>query len=251
MRFSICLIFILMTTVAQARIYNTQTDKMAVYVRGSLDQSSVDNTLATESQGNGVNLSAKYPYKVSGELGMAFSNPFMSIRPAIEIIRPPEIESSSGRRASDDVELYTVKSELSILAPKISFDANIHVWQTARLYLSAAYGYAMLTGRNSYSINATGTSQFGGLTDFHEELTGTSALYEGSLGYESLLSDTTTFAVEGGYRSLVFDSVEYKTGVTNFQGSKNSGQSALNMNGKKRSIDLSGIVIGLSFRFWL
>lgn len=251
MRLGLGLLLIIFGCSAHARTFSTQSDTFAVFVRGSLDLSSSDNTLASQSAGTGAFVNSKFPYKVSGEFGTVFARPFFNIRTGFEVIHPPEIENISGRRSSDDVELYTLKNNTTVFIPKITMEANIKTWPVSRLFLSGGYGYAMLSARNSYTINSTGNTQFGGLTSFDEDLTGISTLYEGGVGFESLLSDASTFVIEAGYRSLIFDQIDFKNSTTNFKGSYNSGQTALTTDGKARSLDLSGFTMALSFRFWL
>lgn len=251
MRWGFCFLLILIGLTAEARNFSTQNEKFAVYIRGSLDPAAVENTLVTESKGSGVNLSAKNPYKFSGELGVFFASPIVNIRGGIEYVRPYAIEAAKGLRASDETEMYSLDSEVSVVAPKITLELNLKSGATSRFFLSGGYGYAMMTARNAYTMTSAGTSQFNGLTDFREDLKGTTSLFEGTLGYENVLADTTTFVIEGGYRSLIFEDIEYTNSPTNFQGGMYSGRPALNSDGRKRSLDLSGIIAALSFRFWL
>lgn len=240
---------LLATTEAQARTFNVVNDTFAVYLRGALDTAPLENTLANESAGSQTQVDVEHEKKISGELGVFIASPELNIRMGLEFIRPPEAENVLGTRTTDGAQMYAVKSEVSVLAPKVSIESNLKRWPEARVFISAGYGYAMLTAMNSYSIYDS--PQYSGLTDFKEELTATGTLLEGTIGYENLLADTTTFVLEAGYRSLKFDSIDYKKATTNFQGNVNGGQKALNTAGHPRTLDLSGVIFAISFRFWM
>lgn len=245
----ILLLSFFLSSVAHARIFNVVNDTFAVYLRGSLDSAPFENTLASESAGTLTEVKIEHEKKISGELGVVFTSPQVNFRMGLDFIRPPEAENVKGIRTTDSAEVYTMKSEMSVLAPKISLEANLRRWPQARLFMSAGYGYALLTAMNSYSI--TDSPHFSGLTDFKEELTATGTLLEGTLGYENLLADTTTFVLEAGYRSLKFPSIDYRKATTNFQGSVSGGQPALKTDGSARELDLSGVIFAFSFRFWM
>lgn len=234
---------------AHARTFNVVNDNFAVYIRGTLDTTPLENTLANESAGLQTEVDVEHEKKISGELGVIMTSPQLNIRMGLEFIRPPEVEDVHGTRTTDGVQMYAVKSEVSVLSPKVTIESNLKRWPEARVFISGSYGYAMLTAMNSYSIY--NSAQYSGLTDFSEELKATGNLIEGTIGYENILADTTTFVLEAGYRSLKFDSIDYKKATTNFQGSVSGGEKALQTNGDPRTLDMSGVIFAISFRFWM
>lgn len=245
--FFLCLMVINRT---EARVFNVGNDTFAVYVKGALDNSEFENTLVTESSGAGSTVQADIPRKLSGELGVFFANAILNFRLGVEYLRPNDLENQSGLRSSNEENLYSLDSEISVIIPKVTVEGNLERWQTGRYFIAGSFGQATLVARNEYSFTTAGSTLYG-LNSFHEDLTATGNLIEGSLGLETLLADTTTMVFEAGYRSLLFESAELRTGTTNFQGTLNSGQSVKTSAGKNRTLDLSGIFLGFTFRFYL
>jgi hypothetical protein len=66
-----------------------------------------------------------------------------------------------------------------------------------------------------------------------------------------LLSDTTTYAFEFGYRYLKIDNMKYSGDANVFGTAHTSGEAMKTLAGADRNIDLSGIYISMSFRFYL
>jgi hypothetical protein len=240
---------LLLSTVCEARVFNIDKESFAAYLKGSYGPSAVVNTLNSESKGNNVALDSNHSYNLSGEFGFVYATPGVDLRFGLEVIRPPDVKDASGTDASG-TSLYSLTSEMSILAPKVSMEFTLKTWAVSKMFLVVGAGYASLAARNSYAFTSAGSTQFS-LADFYEDLRAGAPLYEGSLGFESLLTDTTTYVVEAGYRALNFTSVKHNSDITTFQGAVTKGTAATNMDGTDRTLNLNNYFIGLSLRFWL
>ncbi len=127
--------FLFLSSTAQAKTFNVVNDTFAVYLKGSLDTVPFENTLATESAGTLTRVTVEHEKKISGELGVFLASPQFNLRMGLEFIRPPEVENAKGIRSTDGAEVYTMKSELSVLVPKIAVEVNLRRWPQARLFL--------------------------------------------------------------------------------------------------------------------
>ncbi len=247
--FGVFLAFASFVPLAQARVFEIEKESFAAYLRGSFSPTPLINTLNSDSKGNGVNLDSQHPYNISGEFGFVYSTPSVDLRFGLEVIRPPDLKAQSGVDAGA-TNLYSLTSEVSVLAPKISAEFTVKKWTESKLYVQLGAGYASLAARNSYAFTAAGKTQFG-LNDFYEDLRAGAPLYEGSFGFESYLTNATTYVIEGGYRALNFTSVKHNSVVTTFQGPVTKGSAATNMDGSNRSFNLSNYFVGFALRFWL
>ena len=225
-------------------------ESFAAYLKGGYWTQAIKNTALSDSSGTGVTLDAEFKSNLTGEFGFVYSNGRINFLFGLEVIRPAPIVSRKGTDVAG-TELYDVSSEVSAYAPKLGIEISFYQGATSRACLGGAFGTATLTGRNSYVLTADGTAAFAGVVDFYEDLRSTAPLTEGSLGYEMLMADTTTFNLEAGYRSLSFTAITHNRDVTSFQGPIIKGDAATNMDGSKRTMNLSGPFIALSFRFWL
>ena len=232
----------------QAKVFNISNESFAAYIRGTAGPS-LDNTLAKNSSGSGATVDSEHSRNLSGEFGFLYASPIITAKFGIEIVRPFDIKDTPGISAAG-VDLYTMSSEISVMIPKAGLEFNLYNWPTSRLLLSGTAGYASLVARNSYTMTAAGTAATG-VTDFNEDMRASVPTYEGSLGYEHLLTDSTTIAIEGGYRSLVFDEVSFNSDTTNFQGAVSKDDRAKNMDGTRRTLDMSNYFLGLYLRFWI
>lgn len=237
-------------SLSPARVFSAKDERFAAYVRGSYAPMSFENTLNSGSHGTGSTLDSSNPYNLSGEFGFIYSVENVGFRFSLEVIRPPDKKNESGTDSGGE-SLYTLTSEVSVVAPKIGMDLTLKRWNINRFYLGVAAGYASLAARNAYSMTAAGTTQYSGLTDFSEDLRAGAPIYEGLLGYESLLNDTTTVAIETVYRNLVFKDVKHNKDVTNFKGSFVKGDAAVNDDGSVRTLNFSQFYFGVNVRFWV
>lgn len=241
-------LLLLLSTSAQARVFNINKETSAAYflVTGG---SSMIGTSAVDGEGNsGISFSGGVNYNYSGEFGFLYSRPNASMRFGLEILKPAVLESNA--KDSGGSAVYSAKSDIFGYAPKITLEVNLHGTNTYRSFVAATAGYANVTMKNDYTM-AAGQTVYPGLADHSAESKGSGTLLSASLGYEGILTDTTTIMVEFGYRQLKIDNLKYSKDVTTFSGSKTSGDSVLTSSGKQRELDFSGGFISIGFRFYL
>ena len=134
---ALALMVLILPGLAKARTFNLLNDDFALYVKGSVDTKSYKNTLVSDSNGAGINMDSEGTNKISGEFGIFFAEPKLNVRLGIEYLRPHALEDKQGLRATDDVLMYTMKSELSVLAPKIVVELNLQRSATSRLSIAS------------------------------------------------------------------------------------------------------------------
>lgn len=235
---------------SQARVFNVKDEQFAAYVRGTLAPLAFENTLNSGSHGTGSTLDSSSPYNLAGEFGFIYGTEKMNFRFGLEVIHPPDKKNEIGS-SSSGVSLFSLTSELSVVAPKLGIDFTLTYWNTGRVYTGLAVGYASLAARNSYSLTTAGTAQYSGLTEFDEDLRAGAPIYEGLIGFETLFNDTTTLAIEAAYRNLMFKDIKHNKDGANFQGSFAKGDPALNDNGSNRTLNLSQFYFAANCRFWI
>lgn len=246
----ICFVAVMFFSVAsQARVFDFRKESFAGYIRGTYNNQILVNTLLSESHGNNVSLADEFSSTLSGEFGFIYSTGSVQMRFAFEVLRPPEIKTSGMSNAQ--AELYAMTSELSVYAPKLGLEVAVWKRPRQRFLLWGAVGSASLMGRNSYVLTPAGEVQFAPVTEHYEDLRGTASLFEGGMSYESLISDATTWVLEGGYRQLKFDKITHNRDVRSFSGNYQKGDTARNMDGKDRAVDLSQAYLAIAFRFWI
>ncbi|MFN7826048.1 MAG: hypothetical protein ACK5P6_11880 [Pseudobdellovibrionaceae bacterium] len=252
MKTSLFFFLMLSTSIAQARVFQINSESFATYLRGTYGMA-FTNTVISDSNttvAEPITLEDEYKYNFSGEFGFTYASPYMSLRIGGELIRPPEMSGLEGLNAGGTA-LYTMKSQTTVFIPKAGFEFHLKRWPTARFFLYTGVGSASLKSANTYTLTTTGGTTYSPLTDFTEELKATALMYEGSFGYEGLLADATTFVFEAGYRALDFKELKHTKGVTNFQGTVAEGDVATNADGTDRRFNLSNYYFSLAFRWWL
>jgi hypothetical protein len=233
-----------------ARVFNFGQENFAGYIRGTYGGSGKSNTMLSESSGNDLTLDSSYANVSGGEFGFVYASQVVNTRIGFELIRPPDLKDRSATNAAE-AQLYTVTSETTIFIPKIVFEVEMKRWSKYRMMLNLGAGTASLTGRNSYVLTDAGGTELAPIVEHYEDLRGNALMYEGSVVFEGLLSDTTTYMLEAGYRSLNFTTITHNRDVATFSGTVVKGDSAVNMDGSKRTLNLTQIYYALGFRFWV
>ncbi|MDG0815578.1 hypothetical protein [Bdellovibrio svalbardensis] len=241
------LALIFLSASAEARIFDLGRENIAAYFGFTGGTSAVGQSAFENEAGSSVTISNEVKYNYSGEFGVVYSTPIASVRFGFEFLKPQSLENLVGKNATTD--LYTETSDILGYIPKITFDINLRKTADSRSFISATAGYATVTLKNSYTLTAAGQAAYPGMDD-KMEAKGTGILYGASLGHESFLTDTTTMLFEFGYRKLNIEDLKYTRSGSYFGTAHNDGDAVLN-NGSQRNIDLSGMFLGLSFRFYM
>jgi hypothetical protein len=238
----------LIGSVAQARVFNMAKESFAPYLRGTYTPLSMTDGVYSDALGANSTAETKMKYDAAGEFGFIYGTPYLNMRFGLEYLMIPRVSENAVN--SSGTALYAIDSQATVLTPKLDFEIPLRSWQTARLFLMFGGGYANLSSKTSYAFTSTGTTQYS-LADFSESMKASTFMGETAVGFEGLMSDTTTYAFELGYRYMNFTSMKYSGSTTGFQGAVGTGDTALNSDGSKRTLNLSNIFVGFSFRFWL
>lgn len=239
--------------VAEARVFSFKNDGFVPYFKGGYNPTERQNTLLSESSSvPSIELDYQdaFTSDQSIEFGFGWAGPKTTLRFGLEIVRPVPIENQTAKSTAAGLDLYSYTSEASAVIPKVVIEGHLYYFSISRFNLFLGAGYADLVARNSYVFLADGISQYG-VADFAEDLRGKATSLEAGVSWECLLADTTTFQLDAGYRSLEFTEVTYGKDVTNFQGTYAKDSVALNSDGTKRTLDLSGPFVNLALKFYI
>lgn len=248
MKVTLFLSILFLTSLAQARVFNINKESFAAYFLATTGASTLGTSAVDDESSQTVTFNEKTEYNFTGEFGLVYSRPYISLRFGFEILRPWLLETIANDGTDD---LYTAKVDLLGYVPKVTAEINLQGSSTYRSFLSVSAGTANLTMKNDYALTAAGNTAFPGVADYSVEAKGTGTLLGASLGYEGFMTDTTTILVEFGYRQLLIDNMKYTKDVTTFTGAKQSGDELLRVDGEKRSFDFTGGFISLGFRFYM
>lgn len=245
------IIFLLFSSeISEARVFSFSNESFAGYIRTGYGLG-LENGAMSKSNGTAgtpADSTIKFPYNLSGEFGFVYSGSHINFRFGIEVLRPQTIDTAG---TNGGTELYDLKSEASVVIPKLGLEFNFIKTPWHRVYMYMAGGSASLAARNAYTLTAAGDAAYNPIDDFYEDLRGTATTYEGSFGYEGLLADTTTWSIELGYRSLNFTRITHNRAANTFTGNVVKGDVATNTDGSDRNLNLTGAYASIGFRFWI
>lgn len=232
----------------EARVFDFNRETFAAYFMGTAGTSALGTGAVSGESGGTVSFSEESKTLYSGEFGFLYSRPQVSFRFGFEYLSPDAMKDSVANNGTTD--LYSVDSITQAYIPKITIEFNVRGIGDARSFVGFTAGSANFTLKNDYTMTAAGSAQWPGM-DTSVEGKGTGTLMALSLGHEGLLSDTTTYAFEIGYRYLKIEDLKYSGDANVFGTSHSSGDAMKTQAGSARDIDLSGVYLGLSFRFYL
>lgn len=231
----------------EARLFNLNKETFAGYFSVS-GGSSMLGQGAYEDEAAGVTYNSKVRYNYGGEFGVVYAKAAASLRFGIEFGKPQMMENVKASNATDEV--YTLKSDVTAIVPKITLDVNLRSNQGSRSFATVSAGYANVTVKNEYSLTAAGTAAYPGM-DGTMEAKGTGTQLMATLGQEGFLSDNATYIFELGYKQLTVDNLKYSKDANLFGTSHSTGDAVNTSDGNARSMDLGGVIISLGLRFYL
>lgn len=242
--------FLLLIPFAEAKVFSYQNQTVAGYIRGGGGLSRLGQDAFIHSSGNATQFTDEdVQYNFSGELGAQFSMGAVNMRLGVEALRPKELEMK-GTNASN-AELFTLTSSVFVFSPMVTFEYVYSSGPSARFYGYAGLGYSMVTLDNHYEMTAAGTAAFT-LQSYTEKGDATAYSTVAGMGFETLFVDNVAFAMDLGYRYLVVNGLKHKGSYSTIaQGAVNKGDKVENANGTDRSLDLSGITVNASFKFFV
>ena len=235
---------------AQARVFDINKESFASYISFNGGSSNVGEGAFESETSQSLTYSSKVKYNYSGEFGFLYSTPYANFRFGFEIIKPQSLTNVVASNSSG-AELYSVKSELTGIAPKAGMEITLRRSKDSRSMIVGHGGMASLTMTNDYILTSAGQAAFSGVADHSVQAKASAVTWGGGIAHESLLSDTTTLMLEAGYRSLKFDRLKYTKDVTTFSGAKTVGDAVTMTNGENRTLDFSSYYVTLALRIYL
>ncbi len=239
----LCLFVLLLFPLgASARVFSFTNETFAAYFSGYGGLSGLGTSAFNGEATPTMTYSPDVKYNYGGEFGFLYSKSLLNLRFGFEVLKPSQVDST----ASNGSEQYVVSSDILGYAPKLSIEFNLRPTPQSRSFIALTVGSASVTLKNDYAF----TAAYPGV-DSTMEAKGSGTLLGASMGYEGILTDTTTIMCEVGYRNLLIDNLKYSKDVTTFTGAHASGDAVLNSSGEQRTLDFSGVIISVGFRFYL
>ncbi len=238
---------------AFARVFDFNTENFAVYFRGVGGLSQLgDQGFARAFDPDLIALSApKARYNFGGELGTVFSLlPQVNLRLGLEVMQTKAAKEASGLSASD-VELFELNSEVFVWHPNAMIEIMVHVQPRSRFLLLGGVGWSTAHLTNEFSMTSAGTAQLG-KDSYSEKASQALMSWQAGAAMELHFTDTSTLHLEGGYREMVFSQLTHKLAVDSLaQDSMAKGDRLLNFDDSQRPLNMGGLYLALSFRFYV
>lgn len=235
---------------AQARLINLNQEGFASYLSyygGSsvLGATPFENELAVD-----YSYSESYTLSGGGEFGFLYNRGSVGYRFGIEILHPNKLEGILVKDTNQQT-LYSVASDMTGYSPKLGIELGLYSRPNSRWRLLVYGGTATVTLKNDFTLTATGSTTFPGVSDHSVNIKATGTQTGGAITYEFLFNDSTTFFFDMGYRSLVLNSLTYSQAVTTFSGLKAQGDEVLDSTGSAKSLNFSGYLLNFGFRIFM
>lgn len=232
---------------AHARVFDYKSSGVAAYFRGTGGLTNLNKDAFDKADGAGTKVSGSSMLAYGGEIGAMLNfGPNFHMRLGLEVMQPAGLSGATGSSPSG-IERFKLDSSVFVFNPNVTFEYIYMNKGGLRFYSAAGVGYADVSVENKYTKSPTSDLS---VASYNEKLGGTSLSGVFLMGMETLFVDNVTFALDAGYRYMPISSLQYKNDVTGFNGSAAKGADALDINGKKRSLDLGGFIVGASFRFY-
>ncbi|MCB0422666.1 MAG: hypothetical protein KDD61_16815 [Bdellovibrionales bacterium] len=254
-RIAILVSVILCTQTALARVFAFKDEWLASYFRVSGSSSLLGQEGFKYSSGSGTTVANDVGITYSGEFGFLFHiGEMFNFRVGIEAIQTKTPTDTFGVNSSAQ-NLFELNHKVLVLNSNATVEFNYFRTPTFRLYVAGGSGLASVTMDNQYEMTATGISELG-TNSYTEKAEANVVSTHVATGVEVLFVDAVTAVAEIGYRYLPVRELTHKNGETVIGEGGSSkdvtkGSILTNHDGSQRSIDMSGIFIGISFRFYI
>ncbi|MCB0413883.1 MAG: hypothetical protein KDD50_06090 [Bdellovibrionales bacterium] len=254
---AISLLILFVSIPGQARVFNFSSESIGAYFNATGQSSLLDRDPFVNSSGANTQFSNNgFEYHPGFELGVvSILSKGFTITTSLQILKSDLYPRNFVGFDSGGTKLLDVTSSVFALNPKISFEFDMSNKGTTRSYMHFGVGYADITIDQAYTLTAAGQSTYSfSASEYVEKLRTYGLSYTVGLGYEFLAIDNVTLNLEAGYRVLPLADLTYKAAYSELltqPGSAQAGDSALDNNGKKRSMEFGGGYIGVGFRFYI
>jgi len=240
--------FALLSSIAQARTFDFKKESFASYFRGTYGTSNAKDSTFGGAVAENVTADKSVTGAASGEFGFLFSGEKVGFRVGLEYLVPRSMTEVKFADRNENV-LATANTKITALIPLGGLEFPAYRSGTARMIIGVGGGLAMVNVENQYVLTTAGRTRFG-LDDFTESASGQGLLAQTYVGYEFLLTDTVTMMGDLGYRYCKVSSLKSSRSQESFSNDQTEGGDLLNADGSVRSVDLSGLFVGLGFRFY-
>ena len=250
-RFLVLLFIMIASPPAFARVFSFKDSNLGVMLRGSGGTSSVGKDPYGDSSGSDTTIVDETKYNYSGELGLVLGmGSSFNLRIGSEIIQHHPVKEGHGLNPGG-IERFQLESSTFVFNPNIAAEIFFEAGATTRFFAQLGLGYAMVDVANRYTMTATGTSELG-VNDFNEKMSGTGISAMVGAGLETFLLDNVTLSLDAGYRYIQVSELKYSGDVNNIVRPTGAlkGEAALNTDGSKRELNLGGVFVGASLRFY-
>ena len=237
---------------AEARVFSFKDADLAAYMRGTGGLSAVGQEPFNHSSGTDTLIDGKTQFDYSGELGLAVGlSQEWQLRLGAEIIQHRPVSDEPGTSPAG-AQRFTLYSSVGVFNPNLTLQYTFRNLGGLRVYGHFGGGYSQVTVENTYKMTAVGTTAYG-VGDFKEIMVANVPSGHVGVGMETLFTDNATFSLDVGYRYMKVPQLTYKTDVQNILSPTGvaKGKIVVNADGSQRRLDLGGLVVGLTFRFYL
>ena len=252
MRTTILIGLILFISQAEARVFSFKDAGLAAYLRGHWGFSSVNKDPFANSSGVDTSVGDQSDFQYGGEFGVAMGlGSAFALRLGAEVTQHGPVSEAVGTGPTD-AERFKLESSVFIFTPMVTVEYIYTAGPSTRYYFAVGAGLADVTVDNRYTMTDLGTSDLG-VSSFNEKMSAQGTSYHFLTGLETSFVDNTTLSLDIGYRYLPINELKYKGDVNNIVSPTgvSKGDTVFNADGSKRTLDLSGAYVGLTFRFYL
>jgi opacity protein-like surface antigen len=240
------------SSVSVARTFNFKDESFGAYFRGTAGFSGVGTDQIDNSAGSNVDFDKKAHYNLSGEVGfIVYSTSHFNLRVGGELMSTDSVMGAKGSSGSG-TPLFDLDSRVLAVNPMATFEYIFKPTDHSRFLAYLGLGSATVSLKNSYTFTSAGQTVFGQGASLSESSTAQVTNYNLGVGYEILFVDSVTAMFDLGYRYMPVNELKYTKATTTFDGTAvGKGDKVINADGSTRKFDLSGVYLGVSFRFYV
>lgn len=249
--FQLMLFLLLVGPQVHSRVFEFKDEWLAGYIRGTGTWSQLGGDAFAASSGADTFFSDKPKYHLSGEFGFVWApTDRVAVRLGLESIMSQKLKEIDGKDAGGTI-LMKVDSQVSAFNPNLSLELSFISEDKQKLFMFGGAGYSMVRVSTEYGLTAAGQTLYSITDDYKESLEGLSYSGHAGVGYEVHMVDTVTALFELGYRHFILRELKHRSSVEAIGGPVSKGETARTNTGKKRKLDMGGVFLGLSFRFYM
>lgn len=227
---------------------------LAPYLRGTFGDAWTHQEAFIQGLG-ATTVDQTVTYSFSGELGVMFRvAPVVNMRLGAEIFAPNPITGAEGTDANGNL-LLTMNSNVFVFNPQVAIEVEtVRFKSGGRILWTVGVGDAFVSLKNQYTVTTAGQTALG-LPSYDESASATVINGFTSAAWEFYMIDRIFGMLELGYRYMPVSKLVHgedgKTFAEKTGSGPTAGSAVLNSDGNERKFDLSGVFVGMSFRFYI